>query len=190
MSIRSYVHMLICLSVVAACSAGSVSGEIEPGADAAAAASADAGRRPDAAPDTPDAVPDAAAGAPDAMGSCAVWGAPGTCITVSECAALGNHTAYAGYCPGPSDIECCIVTPSTANNPPIPDGYKLMKQSQVTTEMTQWAVDILHDPVTYPMFATTTRMFGDQLVLARVEWHPPDFQNGVVHRGVTLYVPI
>jgi hypothetical protein len=60
----------------------------------------------------------------------------------------------------------------------------------VTTEMTQWAVDILHDPVTYPMFATTTRMFGDQFVLARVEWHPPDFQNGVVHRGVTLYVPI
>ena len=27
------------------------------------------------------------------------------------------------------------------------------------------------------------------LVLARVEWLPPDFQNAVVHRGVTLYEP-
>jgi hypothetical protein len=39
------------------------------------------------------------------------------------------------------------------------------------------------------MFATATMTFGTQLVLARVEWHPPDFQNGSVHRGVTLYVP-
>jgi hypothetical protein len=27
-------------------------------------------------------------------------------------------------------------------------------------------------------------------VLARVEWHAPDFQNSAVHRGVTLYQPI
>jgi hypothetical protein len=27
------------------------------------------------------------------------------------------------------------------------------------------------------------------MVLARVEWHPPDFQNSVIHRGATLYVP-
>ena len=26
--------------------------------------------------------------------------------------------------------------------------------------------------------------------MARVEWHPPDFQNSIIHRGVTLYVPI
>ena len=56
--------------------------------------------------------------------------------------------------------------------------------------MTTWAVSILRDPVTYPMFATTTKLFGTLNVLARVEWHPPDFQNSVVHRGVTLYVPI
>jgi hypothetical protein len=64
-----------------------------------------------------------------------------------------------------------------------------MQQSQVTADMTTWAVAILNDPVTYPMFATTTKVFGAQTVLARVEWHPPDFQNSVVHRGVTLYVP-
>jgi hypothetical protein len=28
------------------------------------------------------------------------------------------------------------------------------------------------------------------MVLARVEWHPPDFQNNAIHRGVTLYVPV
>jgi len=64
-----------------------------------------------------------------------------------------------------------------------------MPQADVTAAMTDWAVAILHDPATYPMFATTTMSFPSQPapVLARVEWHPPDFQNGVVHRGVTLY---
>ncbi len=39
------------------------------------------------------------------------------------------------------------------------------------------------------MFSTTIKTFGTLMVLARVEWHPPDFQNGVIHRGVTLYQP-
>jgi hypothetical protein len=65
-----------------------------------------------------------------------------------------------------------------------------MTQSQVTADMTSWAVAILHDPFTYPMWSTTTRTFGALLVLARVEWHPPDFQNSIIHRGVTLYVPL
>lgn len=130
------------------------------------------------------------AGAPDAGNGCEVFGAPGQCISTSTCASLGDHTSYAGYCPGPADIECCIDTPSVADNPPLPAGWKLMQQSQVTTDMTNWAVEILHDPITYPMYSTTTRMFGTLEVLARVEWHPPDFQNGIVHRGVTLYVPV
>lgn len=134
---------------------------------------------------TQDAEADAA---PD--GGCAVFGAPGQCVSVSACTALGDHTPYAGHCPGAADIQCCIRTPNTADNPPIPAGYRLMTQAEVTSAMTAWAVAILHDTVTYPMFATTTMTFGTQLVLARVEWHPPDFQNGVVHRGVTLYVPL
>ena len=123
-------------------------------------------------------------------GSCAVSGAPGQCITTSACAALGDHTSYAGHCPGAADIQCCIKTPSTADNPPIPAGYKLMAQADVTPAMTTWAVMILNDPTTYPMFATTTMTFGALTVLARVEWHAPDFQNSVIHRGVTLYEPI
>ncbi len=126
---------------------------------------------------------------PDAAGSCSVFGAPGACLTLADCAALGDHTSYAGHCPGATDIQCCIRTPSVADNPPIPPGWKLMMQSEVTPAMTAWAVDILHDTATYPMFATATMQFGALTVLARVEWHAPDFQNGVVHRGVTLYEP-
>jgi hypothetical protein len=133
---------------------------------------------------------DAGDAANDAGNTCEVFGAPGSCMSVSACAALPDHSSFSGQCPGPSSVECCIDTPDTADNPPIPTGYKLMSQSQVTPAMTTWAVDILHDPITYPMFSTTTQTFGTLMVLARVEWHPPDFQNSVVHRGVTLYEPI
>jgi hypothetical protein len=119
---------------------------------------------------------------------CAYGGAPGTCLTSSACAALADHSAETGSCP--AGFSCCIDTPDLADNPPIPAGYKLMLQSQVTPAMTSWAVMILHDPVTYPMYATTTRMFGSLQVLASVQWHPPDFQNGIIHRGVTLFVPV
>lgn len=116
--------------------------------------------------------------------STGVWG---TCMSTSDCAALGAHSSTPGLCPGPADIQCCAKTPNVADNPPVPAGWKLMQQSDVTPAMTTWAVAILKDPTTYPMFSTTTQMFGSLLVMARVEWHPPDFQNNVVHRGVTLY---
>ena len=111
----------------------------------------------------------------------------GECLTLPACAALGDHVSTPGYCPGPSSIECCTPAPNVADNPPVPAGWKLMKQADVTSDMTTWAVSILHDPTTYPMFSTTTRMFGTLDVLARVEWHPPDFLNSAIHRGVTLY---
>jgi hypothetical protein len=141
---------------------------------------------PDAAPgaDAAIVVADLALPRPE----CEWGGAPGSCLAPSACAALADHTAETGSCA--TGLECCIVTPNVADNPPTPAGYKLMMQSQVTPDMTNWAVAILHDPVTYPMFATTTMQFGAQLVLARVEWHAPDFQNSIVHRGVTLYVPL
>jgi hypothetical protein len=151
-----------------------------------AAAACSRGPHPGSARDA--AVADAAldAGA-DATPACASpYGSPGTCTTMSACTAQADRTPTSG-CAAP--LACCIDTPDVGDNPPTPPGYKLMQQSQVTPAMTTWAVAILHDPVTYPMFSTTTMTFGAQLVLARVEWHPPDFQNGAVHRGVTLYVP-
>jgi hypothetical protein len=134
------------------------------------------------------AAEDASAAESDAGTACAWSGAAGQCATVAACAALPDHTSYSGGCPEPATFECCIKTPSTADNPPIPAGYHLMQQSQVTPEMTAWTTSILSDPATYPMFATATKTFSALVVLARVEWLPPDFQNGAVHRGVTLYI--
>ena len=125
----------------------------------------------------------------DASAACAYEGAPGTCVATTSCAAIANHSAFPGLCPGPANIQCCVETPSVANNPPAPVGYKLMMQAEVTPEMTTWAVTILDDAADYPMFATTTMVSGTLTVLARVEWHPPDFQNNAIHRGVTLYEP-
>lgn len=118
---------------------------------------------------------------------CEWGGAPGKCATAPACAAIADHSSEPGSCS--AGLACCIDTPDLADNPPIPAGYQLMMQSQVTPAMTSWAVAILHDHASYPMYATTTRLFGTLKVLALVEWHPPDFQNGVVHRGVTLFVP-
>lgn len=123
----------------------------------------------------------------DASNGCSYEGAPGECISTSACAGMSDHTSFPNLCPGPADIECCVVTPSTADNPPVPAGWVLMMQSEVTTAMTSWAVMILDDPTDYPMFSTTMMTFGSLLVMARVEWHPPDFQNSAIHRGVTLY---
>jgi len=112
----------------------------------------------------------------------------GQCITTAQCTSLGKHISTPGYCAGPTDIECCTLAPNVADNPPVPKGWKLMQQAMVTADMTTWAVAILHDPVGHPMFSTDMKTFGALLVLARVEWHPPDFQNSAIHRGVTLYV--
>jgi len=140
-----------------------------------------------------DAAHDGAGGdAGDAGNGCfdTSYGVYGTCLTTASCAALGDHTSVSGFCPGPSSVECCIDTPDVSDNPPVPMGWQLMQQSMVTAAMTNWAVMVLDDPVTYPMWSTTMQTFGSQLVMARVEWHPPDFQNNAVHRGVTLYVPV
>jgi hypothetical protein len=110
-------------------------------------------------------------------------------MLVSDCAALGGHSSTPGYCPGAADVECCTAGGSVSDDPPIPAGWMLMAQAQVTAQMTAWAVMILDDPTDYPMFSTAMMTFGTQLVMARVEWHPPDFQNCAIHRGVTLYEP-
>lgn len=47
--------------------------------------------------------------------ACGVSGVAGTCQEVSACGA--GHVASPGYCPGPSDIQCCTpVTPDDPSN--------------------------------------------------------------------------
>jgi uncharacterized protein YraI len=40
-------------------------------------------------------------------GTCSVGGESGTCVSTSACAA--GHHSTPGYCPGPSDIQCCTA---------------------------------------------------------------------------------
>jgi hypothetical protein len=55
--------------------------------------------------------------------------------------------------------------------------------------MAAWAAEIVKNREAYPMCSSTTRTFGAVTRLARVEWHPSDFNVRRVHRGVTLYEP-
>ncbi len=156
--------------------------------DAAGSTDADAADAPSAA-DTGGTDGGNDAGDAEA-GSCLLGsvGVSGQCMTVASCTALSNHTSTPSICPDAADT-CCTLTPSVASNPAVPVGWILMPQAAVTADMTAWAVAILNDPTTYPMFSMTMRAFGSLTVMAIVEWHPPDFQNATVHRGVTLYEP-
>lgn len=150
------------------------------GVDVGDAMSIDAGEDADEKADAADAQADAA----DAQ---ATDGPETDGDAGNACALDGNPNA--AFCDDAGDVVCCTPTPSVADNPPVPAGYKLMPQSDVTPDMTSWAVAILDDPTDYPLFATAMRTFGTVTVLARVEWHAPDFQNDMVHRGITLYEP-
>jgi hypothetical protein len=179
------------LLVVFACSAcSSASIDVADASDTDDASTNDAFVADDATSDAPsDGLMLADADASDGGCFVSTVGTFGDCISTTDCAALGDHVSTPGYCPGPASIECCTSAPNVADNPPVPSGWKLMAQADVTPAMTTWAVEILDAPTTYPMFSTTTQLFGTLDVLARVEWHPPDFQNAAIHRGVTLYEP-
>jgi len=79
---------------------------------------------------------------------------------------------------------------STSINPPSPEGTRLWTKP-VTPAMTAWAVSLLNSPGPYPIFSTAVRQFGSDNVMARVEWHPWTYRNGVKvagqFRGITLY---
>lgn len=81
----------------------------------------------------------------------------------------------------------CPRKPEEAANPPVPAGWVQVKDAKVTPDMAAWAADIVNHGKAYPMCSSTLQTFGTTMVLARVEWHPPDFNVEKVHRGVTLY---
>jgi hypothetical protein len=85
--------------------------------------------------------------------------------------------------------ESCPRRPEAAANPPVPAGWVQVHDSSVTPEMAAWAAEVVKNRKAYPLCSSTTRTFGAVRILARVEWHPPDFNVRTVHRGVTLYEP-
>jgi hypothetical protein len=176
-----------CSSEEAAVVPPPLDGGVEGGAaptPASDTASASDGSVVDASDDA-DAASDADA---DAGTRCLVPtnGATGQCTSSAACSSLPGYEANSDVCAGAADT-CCTKTPSVADNPLPPAGWVLMPQASVTPDMTTWAVSIVNDPASYPIFATAMRTFGSVVVMAVVEWHPPDFQNNAVHRGVTLY---
>jgi hypothetical protein len=192
---RAAIFVSLAIAIPAgftACSSSSSSSE--QNADASIGTDDDAGSSTDAAISADGSIADDGGSVvvdagPDGGCFVSTVGVFGECMTTTDCAALGDHTSTPGYCPGAADIECCSQSPNVADNPAVPVGWKLMAQADVTPDMTTWAVTILQHPTTYPMFSSTTQMFGPLLVMARVEWHPPDMNNETIHRGVTLYEP-
>ncbi|MBI5536406.1 MAG: SUMF1/EgtB/PvdO family nonheme iron enzyme [Deltaproteobacteria bacterium] len=47
-------------------------------------------------------------GGDGAQPDCSVEGVPGECMDVAACEALADHAATPGFCPGPSNIQCCV----------------------------------------------------------------------------------
>jgi hypothetical protein len=195
MSIRAAIFVSLAIAIplgFAACSSSSESAatndDAAPSNDQGDAALADVAVSDDGSSPN-DASKSGIDSGPDGGCFVSTVGVFGQCMTTTDCAALGDHTSTPGYCPGAADIECCSQSPNVADNPAVPAGWTLMQQADVTPDMTTWAVMILDDPTDYPMFSSTTKTFGALLVMARVEWHPPDFNNSAIHRGVTLYQP-
>jgi len=91
---------------------------------------------------------------------------------------------------GASHSKTAATLVSTSINPPVPEGTRFWTKP-VTPAMTAWAVGLLNSPGAYPIFSTALRQFGSDNVIARIEWHPWTYRNGVKvagqFRGVTLY---
>lgn len=115
-----------CLAL-AACASDSGDEALQPDSGQGGAAGSDAAILPDAGDGAvqPDAASDVQAEAGDADASadqasdapeasaeasenaCSVYGVAGECLETNECAAIPEHASTAGYCPGPSAIQCC-----------------------------------------------------------------------------------
>ena len=114
-------------------------------------------------------------------------GLSGQCVAAPNCSST-DQVSTPGLC-GDGGLVCCTATPSVADNAAPPSGWVPLPSADVTEEITNWAVAIVADPATYPMYSETQQTFGTLQVLAIVVWDPPDFQNSDVHRGVALYQP-
>ena len=71
-------------------------------------------------------------------------------------------------------------------NPPPPANTQILRDQDVTAAMSQWAVAVLHDS-SVPLFGVVRSKLDGVALVARKEWHVPDFQNSAWHHGVTLY---
>lgn len=106
---------------------GSDAGLEETTADAAAQDGADGSS--DATADTIESGADVGSGdASDSsnpgtdgsLGPCSVLGVPGDCLDTDQCAAIPDHASSAGFCSGPSEIQCCTPCGLALCDPDVP----------------------------------------------------------------------
>jgi lysozyme len=82
--------------------------------------------------------------------------------------------------------------PDPNQNPAPPAGWRYMPQPAVTPAMTAWAIKLLEDLSDYPgppPYWVVPNVVDGRVVRAMVQVHPPDKENGAVHRGVSLMEP-
>jgi hypothetical protein len=75
-------------------------------------------------------------------------------------------------------------------NPPISPGLQRMPQSLGNRkDVQQWFISVLNNPSKYPMYSMVTRIFGDKILMIRVEWHTWTNRriNGVMQRVYGIY---
>lgn len=89
----------------------------EAGSDASADAPGETAA-PDVSVDQSADAPES--GAEASEDACAVLGVAGECMETTQCAAMPEHASSAGYCPGPSDIQCCTPYGTALCDPSVP----------------------------------------------------------------------
>lgn len=75
-------------------------------------------------------------------------------------------------------------------NPPISPGLQRMPQSLGNRkDVQQWFISVLNSPKKYPMYSMVTRVFGDKILMIRVEWHTWTNRrvSGVMQRVYGIY---
>jgi hypothetical protein len=99
------------LVLLAACAGGSHKGSQAASTSGGGGAGGSGGSDTISATATGTGGTIADAGPPDASDGgtfdCSVLGVPGNCLDVTECSAMSDHAPNPGFCPGPTDIQCC-----------------------------------------------------------------------------------
>lgn len=47
---------------------------------------------------------------PDGGAACTANGEPGTCISTTQCSTMSGFMSVPGFCPGPTNIQCCVTS--------------------------------------------------------------------------------
>lgn len=90
-------------------------------------------------------------------------------------------------------MAAAVSLPDPSQNPPPPANWRYMPQSDVTPAMTTWSIHLLNDTADWPgppPYTLIPNVIDGKAIKAQVQSHPPDAQNPIVHRGISLFEPV